>query len=79
MKIIELIRSLSLKERTILANEINRSLAHLNGLDGIKRKPTILTVYKIYKSDFNRSLPKSRKFNKQDFEDFVNQDMEEKA
>ncbi len=79
MKIIELIRSLSLKERNLLAEEIGRSLAHLNGLDGIKRKPTILTVYKIYKSEFNRGLPKSRKFTKVDFQHFVNQEMEERA
>ena len=79
MKVIDLIRSLSLKERSLLADEIGRSLAHLNGLDGVKRKPTILTVYKIYKSEFNRSLPKSKKFNKIDFLKFVHDEMESQA
>lgn len=76
MKVVELIRSLTLKDREILANEIGKSTAHLNGLDGVSRKPTILTVYKIYKSEFNKTLPKSKRLNKVDFLKFVNDEME---
>jgi len=79
MKVIELIRSLSLKDREALGEEIHCSVGHLNGLDGVKRKPTILTVYRIYKSDFNKQLPKAKRLTKVDFLKFVNDEMESHA
>jgi len=76
MKIIKLIRSLSLLQRKLLADEVGTSAGYLNGLDDKGRTPSIHLVYKIYKSDFNRSLQKGRKFTKKDFVDFVDIAME---
>ncbi len=76
MKIIELIRSLSMQQREMLAKEVGCTSSYLNGLDTKNRKPSILMVYRIYKSKTNKRLASGIRLTKPDLIDYVNWHLE---
>jgi len=71
MKVIDLIRGLSLEEREQLALEVKYSVNYLNGLNTDTRKPSIQLVYGIYRSELNKGLPKGARLLKDEFQDYV--------
>ncbi len=77
VKVINLIRSLPIEKRRVLAAECNVSVGYLNGLNATDRKPSILLAHKIYKSETNKSLQKGKRFLKEEFIEFVETCMEE--
>ena len=77
MKVIELIRSLSMQQRELLANEIGCTLSYLNGLDAKKRKPSILMAYRIYKSKINKGLVNGKRFTKPELISYVEWHLEQ--
>jgi hypothetical protein len=58
-------------QRNALAKDIGCTTSYLNGLNVTTRKPSILMVYRIYKSDINKGLVKGKRFTKPELIEYV--------